>query len=83
MLFDFAALERNNFHTEPTGAPEAPFYLDDLLPALQSMLVALADVDIRHEIDLDYLEDWSGADQVKQRLRQAQGAPAQGGRAHG
>ena len=68
MLFDLAALERKDLHAEPTGAPEIPLYPDDLLPVLQSTLAALADLDIRHEIEQDYLEGWSGPDEVKRHL---------------
>jgi hypothetical protein len=68
MAFDFAALERKTPHAQTAGAFEAPFYADDLLPALQSTLASLADLDIRHEIERDYLEEWSGPDEVKQRL---------------
>ena len=49
-------------------APERPFYSDHLLSALQSALACLADVDVRYEIERDYLEEWSGPDEVKQRL---------------
>jgi len=49
-------------------APEPPFYSDHLLSALQSALARLADVDVRYEIERDYLEEWSGPDEVKQRL---------------
>ena len=69
MLFDRDALERKDLPAEPTGAPETPLYPDDLLPALQSTLAALADLEIRHEIERDYLEDWSGPGEVKQSLR--------------
>jgi hypothetical protein len=68
MLFDLAALERKDFSAEPTGAPEIPFYADDLLPALQATLAALADLDIQREIQQDSLEEWSGPDEVKRRL---------------
>jgi hypothetical protein len=71
MLFGFAALERTTPHAQTADAPEAPFYADDLLPALQSTLASLADLDIRHEIERDYLEEWSGPDEVKQRLMAA------------
>ena len=71
MLFGFAALERMPPHAQTADAPEAPFYADDLLPALQSTLASLADLDIRHEIERDYLEEWSGPDEVKQRLMAA------------
>ena len=68
MLFDFAALERKNTPAEPTGTPEIPLYADDLLPALQATLAALADLDIQREIQQDCLEEWSGPDAVKRRL---------------
>ena len=71
MLFGFAALERTPPHARTADTPEAPFYSDDLLPALQSTLASLADLDIRHEIEWDYLEEWSGPDEVKQRLMAA------------
>ena len=68
MLLDPAALERKNLQAEPTDAPETPLYPVDLLPALQSTLAALADIETRHEIERDYLEEWSGPDEVKRRL---------------
>jgi hypothetical protein len=34
---------------------------------MQSTLAALADLDLRFEIERDYLEDWSGPDEVKRR----------------
>jgi|1186.fasta_scaffold297201_2 hypothetical protein len=68
MLFDFAALERKAFPAEPTGAPEIPFYVEDLLPALQATLAALADLDIHRDIQQDCLEGWSGPDDVKRHL---------------
>jgi hypothetical protein len=39
-------------------ASEIPFYPDDLLPRLQCALATLADIEIRYEIDRDYLESW-------------------------
>ena len=47
---------------------EAPFYPDDLLPQLQQTLATLADLELRYEIERDYLEDWSGPAEVKDRL---------------
>ena len=41
---------------------------DALLPQLQVMLTALTDFEIRHEIELDCLEGWSGQDRVKRTL---------------
>ena len=68
MLFHPAVLERKDLYAQPSGAPETPLYPDDLLPALQSTLAALADVETRYEIARDGLEDWSGPDDVKQHL---------------
>jgi len=36
---------------------EAPVYPDDLLPKLQQTLATLADLQLRYEIERDYLED--------------------------
>ena len=43
-----------------------PFYPAYLLPALQSTLATLADLDRRYEIERDYLEGWTGPDEVTQ-----------------
>jgi len=71
MLLHIAARECKGPSAEMTSAPEPPFYADDLLPALQSTLASLADVDVRYEIERDYLEEWCGPDEVKQRLTAA------------
>jgi hypothetical protein len=47
---------------------EVRFYSDHLLPVLQSTLASLADLDIRYEIERDYLEQWSGPGEAKRRL---------------
>jgi len=67
---------RHNVHsytraaeTPATRVSEASLYPDELLPELQSTLAALATLEIRHEIELDYLEDWPGPGEVKQSLR--------------
>ena len=39
---------------------EVPVYPDDLLPQLQQTLATFADLQIRYEIERDYLEGWSG-----------------------
>src|SRR3954467_11639370 len=39
---------------------EVPFLPEALLPQLQQTLVILADIEIRHEIERDHLETWSG-----------------------
>jgi hypothetical protein len=50
-----------------TGASAAPFYPDDLLPALQSALAMLADLEVQFEIARDSLEEWCGSEEDKQR----------------
>jgi hypothetical protein len=40
----------------------------DLLPQLQQTLVILADIEIRHEIERDHLESWSGPKDVMDHL---------------
>src|SRR3954452_25522224 len=65
-----------------TDGAKATFYPDHLLPALQSTLAVLADLDIRHEIDRDYLEEWSGPDEVRRHLR-ARPRPSAGWAASG
>ena len=47
---------------------EVPVYPDDLLPQLQSVLTILADLEVQHEGQRDYLEGWSGPGDVKDRL---------------
>jgi hypothetical protein len=48
--------------------PPVPTYPEDLLPELQRVLAALADLDLRYEVERDHLEDWSGPEVVKQQL---------------
>jgi hypothetical protein len=43
-------------------------YPADFLPQLQQALGTLANLQIRYEIERDYLEDWSGPAEVKDRL---------------
>src|SRR5215217_7622696 len=47
---------------------EMSFYPDDPLPQLQQTLATLANLQLRYEIERDYLEDWSGPAEVKDRL---------------
>ena len=65
MLFSFASQAPRQDRTETS------FYADHLLPALQSTLAALADLDTRYEIERDYLEGWPEPDEVKARLMAA------------
>jgi hypothetical protein len=48
---------------------DAPVYPEDLLPALQDTLAALADLEVRYEIARASLEEWSGPEEDKQGHR--------------
>jgi hypothetical protein len=50
-----------------TAAP-AQVHSDDLTPEIRIALTALAAVEIRHEVDHDALNQWSGPEGVKKRL---------------
>jgi hypothetical protein len=50
------------------GQAEVSFYPDDLLPQLQQTLATLANLHLGYEIEREYLEDWSGPAEVKDRL---------------
>ena len=55
-------------HSALVHTPPIPTYPEDLLPELQRVLAALADLDVRYETERDHLESWSGPEEVKQRL---------------
>ncbi len=61
---------RRAFVTNETlvHTPPVPTYPEDLLPELQRVLAALADLDFRYETERDHLDEWSGPEEVKQRL---------------
>ncbi len=48
--------------------PSGPYYADDLLPEMQSMLKALADIEVRYEREHDRLSRSPEPDEVKKRL---------------
>ena len=48
--------------------PLVPADLDDLVLELESTLSALTTLELRHEIEVDCLEDWSCPGKVKQSL---------------
>jgi hypothetical protein len=41
---------------------------DTLLPQLQQMLAALADVEVRYETDRESLQAWAGPEAIKERF---------------
>jgi len=67
MRSTFVASERGTSATL-AHTPPVPTYLEDLLPEMQQLLAILADLAIKHEIERDYLEDWSGPEEMKQQL---------------
>src|SRR5690349_16233966 len=55
--------------TAPASLSDAPFYPEDLLPALQDTLAARANLEVGFEIARDSLEAWSGPEEERQRHR--------------
>jgi hypothetical protein len=55
--------------TTTASLSDAPFYPEDLLPALQDTLAALADLEVGFEIARDGLEECPGSEEEKQRGR--------------
>src|SRR4051794_29136177 len=47
----------------PASLSDAPFYPEDLLPALQNTLAALADLEVGFEIARDSLEECPGSEE--------------------
>jgi hypothetical protein len=45
-----------------------PGYPDDLLCKLQSTLAALADLEVRYDVDREQLEGWTGPEAIKARF---------------
>ena len=48
--------------------PPVPADLDDLVTELEGTLSALTSLELRHEIERNCLEEWSGPGEVKQSL---------------
>src|SRR5215207_5770837 len=67
MPFSFAARAPKNANPQASRLAETPFYSSDLLPAMQGLLAALADVETRYEIEREQIEQGSGPDEAKQR----------------
>jgi hypothetical protein len=68
MPFSFAARARPAFDARTSDTPEASFYPGDLLPAIQGLLAALADLETYHEIERARLEQEVGSADEKQQL---------------
>src|SRR4051794_18727219 len=48
--------------------PPVPTYQDDLLPEMQYVLAALANLEVRIEIERECLDNWSGRETLKAYL---------------
>jgi hypothetical protein len=67
MPFSFAARPREDHSARPSGAPEPRFYSTDLLPTMQGLLAAVADLETRFEIEREQIGQGSGSEEAKQR----------------
>ncbi len=56
---------------QPPRADEAYAQVDEIVPAVQSALAALADLETRYEIERERLEGWRGPKPAKERLSAA------------
>jgi len=63
MRHDLHTYIRATEATAPASLSDAPFYPEDLLPALQDALALLADLEVSFEIARDGLEEWSGSEE--------------------
>ena len=69
MLFGLAVLERKDAQTRATGSSPVPLYPSDLLPEMQSLLAALADIETCYEIACERLEQGSATEEEKHASR--------------
>jgi len=60
-------VERESVPVQPYEA-KVPIYSDELLLDLQRTLAVLADIETKYEIERDFLESWSGPQEVKDHL---------------
>ena len=67
MPSSFAARPRGDHSARPSGAPEPRFYSTDLLPTMQGLLAAVADLETRFEIEREQIRQGSGSEDAKQR----------------
>jgi hypothetical protein len=52
----------------PALSMPLPWYPADLLPQLQSLFAALAELEVRHQSDQEQLQGWAGPEAVKMRF---------------
>jgi hypothetical protein len=58
---------REDHAVRSTDPLAPPFYPVDLLPAMQGLLAAVADLETRNEIERERIEQGSGSEKIKQR----------------
>jgi hypothetical protein len=56
---------------QPSRSDEAYAQVDEIVPAVQSALAALADLETRYEIERERLDAWRGPKSAKERLSAA------------
>src|SRR5215204_3052463 len=69
MPFSFAVSVCLDHSAQSVGAAVPRFYPTDLLPTMQGLLAAVADIETRYEIERERIEQGSGSEEVKQHLR--------------
>jgi hypothetical protein len=60
-------------HNSAAKRPVAPltqtsYYPDNLLPDIQTMLAALADIEVQYRIEKEQLQNWTGPKAVKEQF---------------
>jgi hypothetical protein len=79
MPFSFALSACLDHSARPSGTPVPHFYPTDRLPAMQSLLAAVADAETRYEIEREQIEQGSGSEEDKERaLAELRAAHEQG-----
>ena len=61
-----AARPREDHPARPADPLAPPFYPADLLPTMQGLLAAVADLETRYEIEREQIEQGSGSDEEKE-----------------
>ena len=67
MPFSLAARPREDHAAWSIDPLAPPFYPVDLLPAMQGLLAAVADLETGYEIERERIEQGSGSEKIKQR----------------
>ena len=68
MPLSYAVRARTSSNAQASDTPKPSLYPSDLLPAMQGVLAALADLETYHEVEQARLEQDEGPADEKQRL---------------